>query len=569
MKRYSYWAVLALGVWVITGCGGHHHHVTSANYTFYATGLDLLNDFAVNGPSTYSIAGVVTIDSDGNVTGGEQDYNDGFGVTSPQPSGDKITGGSLTQTTGTQQGTLTIKTNNPAVGVNGTETFAIQVVNDDHGLIIQYDGSATSSGSFDLQTLQTSGTGKQATVTGPSGNFAFTFTGYALVDQAGDYDPIVSGGIFAVSGTSLSNGTVDINDLGTPSLGNAFGATIGAPDSLGGGTISDITTTQFAIAIKYYIVNSKVLRMIVVDPTASFVGSAYSQGTGTFSNTSIGQSVFSALTSTFGFNLYSVAGMFGPADPPAVVPGAPKPEGGLPQLTFSGVADAFEDGSFVNAAPIVGHWAIGSNGYGGLVVTSANLLDITTFGAYVTDPTLNLVDPNNTTSGAGAALLAEMDGLVGTGTIVPQTDTKTASFTGTYGFGAQEFNDLSDAGWELDFLGQGSMTSLAFSSATGFVSDPFGALTSTPASAVTFTGTAVPDDVFQGRYTMSGEGALTVAFNATASSSFTTTIYQAYGGYLAWIQTDETGTFGGSLQSLTSASAASKPAAHLLRILQH
>ena len=277
--------------------------VTSANFTFYVTGLESIN----GGPSFYAIAGVVTLDSNGNVVGGKQDYNDGFGLTSPQPAGDTITGGSLTQTVGTQQGILTLVTNNPALGVNGTETFALQVVNDNHGLITQYDSTATSSGSFDLQTLP--GT--------PTGNYAFTISGYFLADQVnGIYDAIATGGVFSVSGTNIQNGIVDVNDDGSTTLNTGFTATISAPDSFGRGTITNISDVSIGTTVNYYVVNSKVLRLIVVDAADAAVGSAFSQGAGPFSSASIGPSAFSVVSNSWSSPLYSVAGMFAPGAVP-------------------------------------------------------------------------------------------------------------------------------------------------------------------------------------------------------------------------------------------------------------
>ena len=70
-------------------------------------------------------------------------------------------------TTGTGTLVLNVSASNPSVGVNGIETFAVQFINASHALITQFDGSATSSGSLDLQTA-TSGAG---------GNFAFTLSG--------------------------------------------------------------------------------------------------------------------------------------------------------------------------------------------------------------------------------------------------------------------------------------------------------------------------------------------------------------------------------------------------------
>src|ERR1019366_2472908 len=105
------------------------------------------------------------------------------GVTSPEPSGDTITGGTLT-VDGTGQGTLTLITDNAALGVSGTETLGVQFVNTNHALIVQFDGSATSSGSMDLQTLPST----------LSGGYAFTLSG---VDTS--YNSVVAGGVFSIS----------------------------------------------------------------------------------------------------------------------------------------------------------------------------------------------------------------------------------------------------------------------------------------------------------------------------------------------------------------------------------
>lgn len=551
----SFLAVIA-GVF-FAGCSNNPHSgggggATSANFTFYVTGFEVTN----GGPNFYCIAGVVTLDSNGNILGGEQDYNDAFGFTSPQPSGDKITGGSLTQTAGTQQGILTLITNNAALGVNGTETFAIQVVNDNHGLIIQYDGSATSSGSFDLQSLSGA----------PSGNFAFTVSG---VDPA--YAPIVAGGIFNITGTNIQNGTLDANDNGTITTFQTFTGNISAPDTFGRGTLSNLsvndgTGTGIGTVVNYYVVNPKVFRIIVMDDADAAVGSAYSQGTGTFSP-AIGPSVFSVISSSFGDTLYAAAGMLATFTPAAAVPAsARRPEGLGPINNFNGVIDVDEEGNVVNASPISGFITAASNGYALTRIEGGDSLDIVNLGTYMVDPTLNINDPNNTTSGLGGALLVELDPLVpGTGTLVPQTDTATASFTGPYAFGAQSFNVNA----EVDFLGQGTFTSLTLGSASpGFLNDPAGAISSTLKSAVNFSGIANPDGANLGRYTMAESSQLVIAYNAM-TVPFTTTIYQASGGYLAWVETDAESLFGGSLQKLTSATPAARPAAHLLRIVHH
>jgi hypothetical protein len=512
--------------------------VSSNNYAFYVSGLDV--GFEDDGPNYYAIAGSVTIDSNGNVLGGEQEYNDAFGITSPT-GGDTIMPGTtaLVVDSTTGQGTLTLTTNNSAVGVSGVETFAIQFVNANHALLTQFDGSATSSGSLDLQTL--SGTLND-------GNYSFTLSG---VDS--DYFSIVYGGVFTVSntGTTLA-GTFDVDDFGapstTPTLGTPFTGTITGPDSFGWGTI---TSAALGISLNYYVVGPEAIRIIDVDEFDSAVGSAFGQGTGTFSKASLGTSVFTDASNSWGA-LYGAAGMF------TTTPGSG---------TFTGFGDDDEGGSVVSGA-IAGTYSIAGNGYGSLTITGGDLQTVSVLGVYMTDPTLNLTDPNNTTSGLGGALVADLDGfeINGTGVVTPQTDTTTTDFAGTYAFGAQNYNgfNLNSFGWEIDFVGLGTVTGGVLSG-TGSVSDPFFTLDSGNGNAfysgVTFAETAVADGSNPGRYTV---GTLAATLSGAGTQDFSVAIYQASGTQLYWIEEDGDGGFLGPLEqqgSLTGMPAARKPAA--------
>jgi hypothetical protein len=520
--------------------------VSSNNYAFYVSGQDV--GFEDNGPNYYAIAGSVTIDTNGKVLGGEQDYNDGYGITSPT-GGDTIMPetGALVVNPTTGQGTLTLTTNNANVGVNGVETFAIQFVNGKHALLTQFDGSATSSGSLDFQTLS-------STLT--DGNYAFTLSG---VDPG--YYSIVYGGVFTISntGTSLA-GTYDVDDFnaGTaPVLGTPFSGTIGPPDTFGRGTI----TSTLGIALSYYVVGPEAIRIIDVDPSSpgvssdAAVGSAFGQGTGTFSNASLGASVFGVQSNTWGL-LYDAAGMF------ATTPGSG---------TFTGVADDAElEFVIVSGAAISGTYSIASNGYGNLTITPGDLGDVSVLGVYMTDPALNLNDPNNTNpnSAVGGALIADLDGytLNGTGVLTPQTDTAAPGYEGTYAFGAQNYNVFNpdSVGWELDFVGLGTVTDGALAG-TGSVSDPWFTLDGGNGSATlaaTFADSAVPDPSNHGRYTVS---TLAATLSGAGTQDFSVVIYQASGTQLYWIEEDDAGDFLGTFEqqgSLTGMPAVRKPVAN-------
>ncbi len=484
--------------------------VSSNTYVFYLSGLEAIDNDEE--PNFYAIAGAVTIDSNGSVTAGEEDYNDGFadnGGILDAPT--TISGGTLAVDPSTGQGTLTLTTGDPNLGNSGTETLGVQFVNANHALIVQFDGSATSSGSLDLQTA-----------TQASGNFAFTFSG---VD--GDYAPSVVGGVFSVSQLGAVSGTFDINDDGTVTTGGTFPGTASSPDPFGRGTVIG---TPLAGTVAYYIVGPEVMRFIGDDNNEAGVGSAFGQGDNSFSDASLGTSVFGILDNPWDAGL-ATAGMF--------------TTDGDGNIT-AGVADDDEYGSVLAASPIDGDYSIAGNGYGSLFLDGDG--DVGEFGIYLTDPNLNLNDPNNP-SGGGGALVLETDGaFFGTGVVIPQTDNTVADFTGNYAFGMQEYDGggTSGYGWEFDLVGQASVSGTDLDG-TGLVSDPFGFFTGSGAeySAVPFTGTAVPDATNLGRYTMTP---LDISIAGSEYGFFNMAIYQASGNQLFWMEEDDFGLSLGLLE---------------------
>ena len=493
------------------------NRIAANTYVFYLSGQE------ASGPNFYALAGSVEISPNGNVLAGEQDYNDGFAATSPQPSGDTISGGTLSVNTTTGQGTLTLTTNNPTLGLNGVETLGVQFVNSNHALIIQFDGTATSSGSMDLQTSPAL-----------SGGYAFTLSG---VDNV--YGAVGFGGVFSVTAGTLLSGSVDENDNGALTTATPLSGTFSTFDSFGRGTIiSNLNYAAVPIVLNYYVVGPEAIRIIDVDPVDSAIGSAFGQGVNqtSSSNASLGNSVFGLQGDPFLVN-FATVGMV-----------VPSPSLG----TFSGVADDNELFNYniqLPADAISGTYSIASNGYGNFTITPGDLGDVATLGIYMTDPHLNLSDPNNTTSGLGGALLTDMDSLLagGIGVMLPQTDTSSASFAGNYAFGAQDFYDS----FEFDFVGQGSVTGGALSG-TGLVSDPFDILgTSATDFGATFSGTPLADPTNVGRYTMFSTNPTPNPLNITIGANttpFDVVIYQASGGELFWLDEDVSSVFFGSLQ---------------------
>jgi hypothetical protein len=555
MNRKAYTGILALVVLTIaflSGCSsnGSFGRRSGNTYVFYLSGQELLQE----GPNFYAIAGAVTIDSNGDVTGGEQDYNDGLAITAT----DTISRGSaaLTVDPTTGQGTLTLTTSDTNIGVGGVETLGVQFVNTNHALIIQYDGSATSSGSLDLQTA--------ATVT--SANFAFTMSG---VDH--DYQPIGIGGVIAL-GDSVVNGTYDVNDDGEVLTGQTLTTgSVSSTDSFGRGTV---TGTQLAGTLAYYVVGTEVIRFNGMDSDAAGVGSAFGQGTGTFTNASLGSSVFALAENPWSAGA-AMAGQFAVSNT------------GTDPANFTGVGEDNELGNEVwsdLAASFAGTYSLQEseiNGYGNMVVNEG-FGNVANIGIYMTDPILNLNDPNNA-SGAGGALVLELDdSLPGeTGVLISQTDTATADFAGNYAVGFQDFNIFSDACdfCEFDMVAQGPVIANGAMTFTGLVSDPFLTLGieggSGLYSGATFGQTPIADESNPGRYFMLAENDNPLeATIGSGSGFFDVTMYQASAGQLFWLNVVDTGeelgeipddtVFLGPLEqqgSLTGLPAATKAAA--------
>jgi hypothetical protein len=481
------------------------------------------------GTNSYALDGAVKIDANGYVLAGEEDYKDDYQTSSPEPSGATITGGALNVSAATGQGTLTLVTNDPVLGSNGVETLGVQFVNAKHALVIQFDGTATSSGSLDFQTLPGEITG----------NFAFTLSGGISVQPADVQE--TAGGVLSINGPNLT-GTYDYVvgglEIGNVTFDQPLAGTISAPDSFGRGAIA-LPNTSLPSTLNYYVVGQEVLRLIGDGAGFRFdYGAALGQGTnaGSFGNQSLGSSVFGLESNAFTY-LYSAAGMF-----------TTNPASG----SFQGAGDVNEVGLVGSGVSISGSYSIGSNGYGSMTIEPGQLQDISMLGIYMVDPNLNIADPNNTSTGLGGALVAELDPyvyVIGTGFLVPQTDTSASSFSGNYVFGAQQFNAYGQEGWETDFIGQADINSGDLNG-TALYSDPSGYyyVLNATYTGVTYAGTATPDASNLGRYAFAAPNYLSITVPAhslynTWTDHYDVVVYQASGDFLFWIDDDRGGQY--------------------------
>jgi hypothetical protein len=522
-------------------------------FVFYVNGLE---NSATDGPVYYGIAGAVGFDLSGNVLGGEQDYNDGQnGFMSPAYT-IAATGSSMTvnQTTGSGTLVLDVSASNPNVGVAGIETFAVQFINPSHALITQFDGSATSSGSFDLQTA-TSAAG---------GNFAFTLSG---LDPAGF--PFAYGGVFSNTSGTI-HGTYDENDAGKVLVGNPLTAAdngVGA-DVYGRGSITgfkDPNNGNAPISLIYYVVGPEVLRIIDVDADDAMAGSAYGQGSATsFDSTVLSTDVFGILDNTED-ELVVAAGQLVAVNSAV----------GTFSATFTGEGDEDEGGAVtVSGTPggVAGSYSFSSTvpGYGSMTGITG-LGSIHTLGLYATDPTLNLLDPNNTAAtNLGAALVLGLDDFAQpTGVVIRQGTVASdgSDLDHSYGFGAQAYIDngsfpSGNPGWEYDFVGQGTFASLAFMTGSPStlvdLSDPFASFVPGKPdeyTAVRITGTAAAPDA-AGRYTFHSTAPFAVGPVGTAGPTvdFTVVMYEAGPELVFSLEEDASSEWLGTFQEKSSSS---------------
>ena len=406
------------------------------------------------------------------------------------------------------RGTITL--NLPVLAT--TETFALTITSGSHALLNQDDGTATGSGVLDLQTAGPTFAASQF-----SGGYSFTLTGEDVTLATAT----VFGGVFTADGASnLPAGTVDENDSGTLTPGTPFTGTFTAPDANGRGTITFSTGPAFTYV--YYLVRPQVVRLIETDALFVSGGTAYGQGAASsFTN--------SSLTGPFIFNNVgsSVSGSFAAAGQFATDGNG----------NFSGgIADVNNNGLVSSGSLAASTYAFSNSPRGtitipaGAVFTSGMALF-----AYLVDPKLNLLDPNNASGGGGALILTNDANIFGVGMIVPQVTPAPSALAGNY---AVNFTSAPNAGTEADLTSQVVADLSGNLSGTADYANDAGSSISFSTTNDIYTGTFTPDGNNPGRLTgtvlLTGGTLQFVPGGATQNLSY----YQADGSRIFVVETD-------------------------------
>jgi len=348
-----------------------------------------------------------------------------------------------------------------------------------HGVISEADGINSVSGSLDLQSAGPNFASSQV-----SGGYSFVLTGQDITKSTAE----VEGGIVTADGAgNLTNGTIDTNDGGTFSTA-AFQGTYTSPDSFGRGTV----TTAAGATFTYYIVTPKVLRLVETDANTVAGGSAYSHGAaGSFTNSSLsGNFVFSVLGQS-PTGATAVAGQF--------------TTNGNGNFT-KGIADSVSgNGSTVSTLPLTGStYSITGSPRGTVVVTGG----AAALNLYVTDPNLNLLDPNNPNGGGGALILETDANGYTVGQVIPQANPSSATIQGNYVINMTALqNTGAGVDFELDLAGQALASSgTGFSGLADYAGAAFNPVTSAgftapPVTGGSLAGTLNADSTNPGHFT--------------------------------------------------------------------
>jgi hypothetical protein len=483
---------------------------------------------STRGVTTFT--GSVTLDGNGGVTGGMEEivspgyYDLGDPIYATTPSALPNTSNYTVDASG--HGTLRMKT------VQG-ETLDVSFVltSAAHAEVIEVSGDP-GSGTLDLQTPTASG----FSLTQISGAYSFTTNG---VDPSHSTTYVSMGGVFFVDGKgNVPSGIMDFNNAGTVVSTSFSGIVNTAPDANGRGQI--VFAPVGAVATRtftYYIVNSRVLRMIEDDNVDLTGGSAYAQGAaGTL-----------ALSGNY---VYRHAGWT--ATSRIVAAGDFAASGGS---VTGGLSDANTFGSPsvpATGKPVSGTYAFTTN-QDTTVSGTATLSDAagaSTFNVYVVDPTLNILDPNNA-SGSGGALLMHTDAaLIGIGVVLPQSATGISTLAGNYAVKLKN----SIAGTtpdELDLVGVATASSGVFANGLADYDENetfnpptmFGAL---------LTGTFAADGAHAGHSTGSftvtpPAGGYVFVPGTTAPTTIGVSIYQASAAQAFVVETDTAASVDGEL----------------------
>lgn len=452
------------------------------------------------------LAGSVTLDGAGKITGGIQDYVAvaGFNL------GDAILSGTYS-VDANGHGAMTFHT---STGKN--VTCGLAVTSTSHALIAEMDGKP-ATGFLDLQSAGPSFSSAQF-----SGPYSFTVSG----EDQFLLHMLAVGGDFAADGVGqLNNGVFDLNIDGVTSSSFLSGS-FTAPDSNGRGTL----TFSSGLVMAYYIVTPGVVRLVETDGAILTGGTAYGQGSTANISTA-------SLSGRFVFQ----HGGWGTSGQSVVI--GQIFSNGAGSIT-SGLSDSSASGQPSTGIPVSGTYSLSNGPTGSLTLSGANFSG----NIYLVDPKINILDPNNANGGGGFLLLNAGANIVGTGFMIPQA--MPAVFTGSHAVSLNNPVPGSKPANEIALVGVLASDGVAnFAGSVDY--DGVGSVNPAPVLGAAMSGTFAADSSNPGHYAASfnfpGTG---LAYPFTLGNSFSISIYQANSSQALVLETDTLGESWGTVEQV-------------------
>lgn len=522
--------ILVSSLALLAGCSGNGvsiaNPVPPPSGQFNNSNLSGTYVFAVSGTDVsgapYSALGTFTTNGSGgngvgSITGGTIDLND---AALSLPVANAAIASSSTYTVGVDgRGRATLNTATPL----GKIVLDFVLADSSHGLVIEFDGNATGSGTIDAQT-----SGAAA-----AGSYAFIFSGADV--SSGTANLFATVGDFTLgTGGAISAGTEDFNDGGFAYADQALtGNVVLGPSSTPASTLS---TTQFgAQTYDVIAIDATHLKFIQMNGTATLLGDAYAQ-----SSTSVPS----------GNLAFTLAGSF-PSAASAAVAGGFLVTDGSGNITNASSVDA-NNGGTVSPSPIsfTGTYTAGNAGRYTLALTGFS--DGSGYAAYPS---------------SGGLLLLEIDNSgIMVGSAFPQTAGATFSPSQGYALNLSGTNlgtTLSSAA-EVDDIAQFSASSSG-TTVTGIVDENSSAGAGT-AYGVALSGTfAAPGSNGRGQIVANAGN----SSNFTLNGGFALTFYPVDGATFPFIETDSgqvaAGVFVLQNPTATATGAIAKPHLFIVR----
>ena len=481
----------------LLGCGGNGVSITeptppptggfspsnlNGTYVFSSSGSDT-NGFA------YAIVGTFSANGSGGITSGVLDLNDaGFPASNPVISpvaNSSITGGSYTLGV---DGRGQIKLNN-RTPFSSPIILDFVLQDSTHGLVTEFDGNASGSGSLDLQ----------ASGATPTGSYAFIFSG------AYGSGFLATVGNLTLNGAAMS-GLQDLNSQGiaypAETLTGAFALGPSSTPATQMSSAPSGSNPNFNITYDVVAIDATHLKFIEMDSNGTLSGDAFAQSstalpTGALAFTLIG----STTTSVIG------AGGFMVTD-------------GSGNITNASTEDVNNTGS-VSASFINFSGVYTAGGAGRYILSLANFIGGTQYAAY----------PSN-----GGVLLLEMDnaGMMA-GAAYPQTAGATLDASQGYAMNLSGINLGLSTGQsaEVDDIAEFA-TASSGGTLTGVTDENF-APGSSPIYAVALSGNYnTPDSNGRGQLGANAGNSTTTTLNG----GFNLTYYAVDGTTFPFIETD-------------------------------